>query len=171
MFDNGHRGLLERTLALILAGGRGDRLQPLTRDRTKAAVPFGGSFRLIDFTLSNCLHTGLRRIAVLSQYKFASLERHLRERWDFFRPETGGALALVPPQQRVNEEWYKGTADAVYQNIYTLREEARPYTLILPADHVYRLDYSSFVPSSETMAFSSSLTTSMPRLAAAVSRD
>lgn len=134
--------LLRDTLALILAGGRGERLFPLTQDRTKGAVPFGGMYRLIDFTLANCLHSGLRRICVLPQYKFASLERHLRQNWNFFRSELGESLALLPPQQRLCEEWYQGTANAVYQNIYTLRQEAPAHTLILAADHLYRMDYT-----------------------------
>ena len=141
----GRGGLLDSTVALVLAGGRGDRLLPLTRERTKAAVPFGGMFRLIDFTLSNCVHTGLRQIAVLPQYKFASLERHLRERWSFFRHEMGHSLTLLPPQQRVNGDWYRGTADAVYQNFHTL-EQVRPrYTLILSSDHVYQMDYGRLI--------------------------
>ena len=133
--------LNRRTLALILAGGRGERLYPLTRDRTKGAVPFGGSYRLIDFTLSNCLHSGLRRIGVLPQYKYASLEGHLRRGWNLFRPEVGECLALIPPQQRANDDWYQGTADAVFQNLYTLRQENLTHTLILSSDHLYRMDY------------------------------
>ncbi|MEW6751567.1 MAG: glucose-1-phosphate adenylyltransferase [Candidatus Latescibacterota bacterium] len=132
---------LNDTLALVLAGGKGQRLYPLTRDRTKAAVPFGGMYRLIDFTLSNCLHSGVRRIAVLPQYKYGSLERHLRLGWDFLKPEVGGSLAVVPPQQHVHDGWYRGTADAVFQNTCTLREEHPSQTLILSSDHVYRMDY------------------------------
>ena len=138
-------GLLDSTIALVLAGGRGDRLQPLTRERAKAAVPFGGVFRLIDFTLSNCVHTGLRQIAVIPQYKFASLERHLRERWSFFRHEVGHSLTLLPPQQRVSGDWYRGTADAVYQNLFTLQQVRPRYTLILSSDHVYHMDYGRLI--------------------------
>jgi glucose-1-phosphate adenylyltransferase len=136
-----HRESLSDTLALVLAGGGGERLEPLTRDRTKSAVPFGGSYRIIDFTLTNCLHSGLRRICVLPQYKFASLERHLRLGWSPFFTAPGEGLTLLPPQQRVNGEWYRGTADAVYQNLYLLRREAPAYTLILASDQVYRMDY------------------------------
>lgn len=130
--------VLKDTLVLVLAGGRGERLYPLTRDRTKGAVPFGGSYRLIDFTLSNCLNTGLSRIAVLLQYKFASLERHLRLGWGSL---LGEWLHIMPPQQRVTEDWYQGTADAVYQNIYTLRQEQPTHVLILSSDHLYRMNY------------------------------
>ena len=142
MFSHHHGEMLKETLALVLAGGRGERLYPLTQDRTKGAVPFGGMYRLIDFTLSNCLHSGLQRIAVLPQFKYASLERHLRLGWNFFHPEQGGSLDLIPPQQRIHDGWYLGTADAVYQNIYTLYQETPEYILILTSDHVYRMDYS-----------------------------
>ncbi len=137
--------LLKETLVLVMAGGRGERLYPLTRDRTKGAVPFGGMYRLIDFTLSNCLHSGLRRICVLPQYKFTSLERHLRLGWSSLFAGPGEGLALIPPQQRVNQEWYKGTADAVYHNIYTLLQEGPAHTLILSSDHIYRMDYGPFL--------------------------
>lgn len=130
--------VLKDTLALVLAGGRGERLHPLTRDRTKGAVPFAGQYRLIDFTLSNCLNTGLRRVAVLPQYKFASLERHLRLGWGAL---LGEGLHIIPPQQRVSEDWYQGTADAVYQNIYTLRQQRPVHTLILSSDHLYHMNY------------------------------
>lgn len=129
------------TLVMVMAGGRGERLYPLTRDRTKGAVPFGGQYRLIDFTLSNCVNSDLCRICVLPQYKSASLERHLRLGWSFLRPERGEGIEVLPPQQRVDEHWYRGTADAVYQNIYTLRQHAPAHTLILSSDHLYRLDY------------------------------
>lgn len=133
--------LLKDTLVIVLAGGKGERLYPLTRDRTKGAVPFGGMYRLIDFTLSNVLHSGLRRICVLPQYKFASLKRHLSHGWNFLRPELRESLDVIPPQQRINEEWYRGTADAVYQNLYTLEQEAPARVLILSSDHIYRMDY------------------------------
>ena len=133
--------LLKDTLALVLAGGRGERLLPLTHNRTKGAVPFGGLYRLVDFTLSNCLHSDLRRICILPQYRFASLERHLWHSWHFLRTELGENLSIIPPQQRVGPEWYKGTADAVYQNIYTLEQEAPRHVLILSSDHLYRMDY------------------------------
>lgn len=135
----------EDALALVLAGGLGKRLYPLTQDQTKAAVSFGGMYRLIDFTLSNCLHSGLWRIAVLAQHKLASLERHLRLGWSTFRPELGGCLEIVPPPQRIHEGGYQGTADAVYQNIRLLEQQAPRYVLVLAADHVYRMDYGKLL--------------------------
>ena len=136
-----YAGLLKDALALILAGGRGERLFPLTSNRTKGAVPFGGLYRLVDFTLTNCLHSDLRRICILPQYRFASLEQHLWRGWHFLRPELGENLSIIPPQQRVSAQWYKGTADAVYQNIYTLEQEAPRHVIILSSDHLYRMDY------------------------------
>jgi len=115
------RTLLGDTLAIVMAGGQGERLYPLTRDRGKPAVPFGGIYRVIDFTLSNCLNSGLRKIYVLTQYKSGSLERHVRIGWGpLFNHELGEWIQCVPPQLRVGERWYQGTADAVYQNIYLL---------------------------------------------------
>ena len=129
-------------LAIILAGGKGTRLDPLTRDRTKPAVPFGGAYRIIDFTLSNCLNSGLRRILVLTQYKAASLDRHISRGWQMLCPELDEFVMTLPPEQRIGEHWYQGTADAVYQNIYTI-ERARPeHVLILSGDHIYTMDYS-----------------------------
>ena len=133
---------LRNTLVMLLAGGQGERLYPLTKDRTKPAVPFAGTYRLIDFTLSNCLNSGLRRIYVLTQYKSESLERHIRTGWDVFSPEIGEWIATRPPQQRTGGDWYVGTADAIYQNIFTLEEERPHCVLILSGDHVYRMDYS-----------------------------
>ena len=141
MRDHMRVGYRQDVLVLVLAGGRGERLFPLTRDRTKGAVPFGGQYRLIDFTLSSCVNSGLRRIYVLPQCKFASLERHLRHTWSFLRPELDEILAVSPPQHSDNGRWYLGTADAVFQNIHTLRQEAAASTLILASDHVYRMDY------------------------------
>ena len=135
----------EDTLVLVLAGGQGRRLYPLTQDQAKGAVSFGGMYRLIDFTLSNCLHSDLLRIAVLAQYKFASLERHLHLGWNIFRPELGGRLEIVPPPQRTREGGYQGTADAVYQNIRLLEQQAPRYVLVLAADHVYRMDYGQLL--------------------------
>ena len=132
-------------LVMILAGGRGDRLRPLTEDRAKGAVPFGGQYRLIDFTLSNCVNSGLRRITILTQYKSSSLERHLRQAWNFLRPEFGESLDVLPPQHRVNREWYQGTANAVFHNLYTLERELPKHTLILSSDHVYHMDYESLL--------------------------
>ncbi|MEZ6047962.1 MAG: glucose-1-phosphate adenylyltransferase [Planctomycetaceae bacterium] len=132
-------------LALILAGGKGTRLEPLTRDRAKPAVPFGGAYRIIDFTLSNCINSGLRRILLLSQYKAASLNRHLNLGWRFLCSELDEFVDILPPQQRIDENWYQGTADAVYQNIYTI-EQCRPaYVVILSGDHIYKMDYSELI--------------------------
>lgn len=136
---------MRRVLALVLAGGKGARLEPLTRDRAKPAVPFGGSYRIIDFSLSNCINSGLRQILVLTQYKAASLDRHINLGWRFLCRELGEFIDVLPPQQRIDEHWYKGTADAVYQNIYTI-EKARPeYVLILSGDHIYKMDYSELI--------------------------
>jgi len=130
-------------LALILAGGKGERLHPLTIHRAKPAVPFGGKYRIIDFTLSNCINSGIRKIAVLTQYKSLSLNRHLGLGWEhLLNPELDEFIISVPPQQRVDERWYEGTADAVYQNIYFIEKEAPAYLLILSGDHVYKMDYS-----------------------------
>src|SRR5574341_1426715 len=107
-------------LAMILAGGKGERLHPLTLHRAKPAVPFGGIYRIIDFTLSNCINSGIRKIAVLTQYKSMSLDKHLRLGWNFFSGELNEYIISVPPQQRVGEKWYQGTADAIYQNIYMI---------------------------------------------------
>ena len=132
-------------LALVLAGGKGVRLDPLTRDRAKPAVPIGGIYRIIDFSLSNCINSGLRRMFVLTQYKAASLDRHINLGWRFLCRELGEFIEVLPPQQRVDEHWYRGTADAVYQNIYTI-EQARPqYILILSGDHIYKMDYSTLI--------------------------
>ena len=132
-------------LALVLAGGKGARLDPLTRDRAKPAVPFGGAYRIIDFTLSNCINSGLRRILVLTQYKAASLDRHINLGWRFLCRELDEFIDILPPQQRIDEHWYQGTADAVYQNIYTI-EKARPeYVLILSGDHIYKMDYAELI--------------------------
>jgi len=132
-------------LAVVLAGGKGERLYPLTRDRAKPGVPFGGSYRIIDFTLSNCANSGVRNIVLLTQYKSFSLDRHIQLGWNFLSHELNEYVYIMPAQQRVSEEWYLGTADAVYQNIYTL-EQARPrLTLILSGDHVYRMDYRGMI--------------------------
>jgi len=134
--------IFEDVLALVLAGGQGERLYPLTRDRGKPAVPFGGNYRIIDFTLSNCLNSGLRKIYVLTQYKSGSLERHIKQGWDpIFSAEVGEWVYTVPPQLRVGQRWYSGTADAVYQNIYLLEQERPQRVIILSGDHVYKMDY------------------------------
>ena len=135
------RNVLPRTVAFILAGGEGQRLHPLTRDRAKPAVPFGGHYRIIDFTLSNCLNAGLRRIHVLTQYKSLSLDRHLRMGWNIFSRELGEFLDIIPPQQRTSTGFYRGTADAIFQNIYTLERERPEHVVILGGDHVYRMNY------------------------------
>ena len=138
--------LQSKTLTFILAGGEGERLYPLTADQPKPVVPFGGVFRIIDFTLSNCLNSGLRRILVLTQYKAMSLDRHINLGWrHFFCRELGEFIDVVPPQQRIDEQWYQGTADAVYQNIYTLEKERPEYVVILAGDHIYKMDYAPFV--------------------------
>ena len=133
--------LTQDTLALILAGGRGSRLKHLTLWRAKPAVPFGGKFRIIDFPLSNCLNSGIRRIAVLTQYKAHSLIRHIQQGWGFLRAELGEFVELVPAQQRVKTSWYTGTADAVFQNLDIIRSHHPQYVLILAGDHIYKMDY------------------------------
>jgi glucose-1-phosphate adenylyltransferase len=138
--------LAQRALALVLAGGRGSRLKQLTDRRAKPAVFFGGKFRIIDFTLSNCLNSGLRRIAVLTQYKAHSLLRHLQMGWSFLRPEMNEFLDLLPAQQRLDEAtWYRGTADAVYQNFDILRAVGPRYFVVLAGDHIYKMDYSNML--------------------------
>jgi glucose-1-phosphate adenylyltransferase len=134
--------MLDQTLTIILAGGVGSRLHPLTRDRAKPAVPFGGKYRIIDFTLSNCLHSGLRRVLVLTQYKSHSLQKHLRDGWSIFNPELGEYITTVPPQMRQGEQWYTGTADAIHQNLYLLERSGAKYVMILSGDHIYRMDYA-----------------------------
>jgi len=125
-----------------MAGGKGERLWPLTKDRAKPAVPFGGIYRLIDFPLSNCINSGIRRIYVLTQYKSISLSRHLRMGWYIFDSELGDYIEVIPAQQRVGEQWYQGTADSIYQNLYTIETENPDYVLILAGDHIYKMDYS-----------------------------
>lgn len=133
--------LTRQTLALILAGGRGTRLQKLTEWRAKPAVPFGGKFRIIDFPLSNCINSGIRQVAVLTQYKSDSLIRHIQQGWGFLRAELGEYVDILPAQQRLTETWYSGTADAVYQNLDIFRRRDPEYVLILAGDHIYKMDY------------------------------
>jgi len=133
------------TLAFVMAGGRGERLMPLTRDRTKPAVPFGGIYRLIDFTLSNCVNSGVYKIIVLPQYKSQSLQDHLEEGWNFFSHKIGHFLKIVPPQQRVGLDWYRGTADSIRQNLYLIERYKPENVLILSGDHIYKMDYRLFV--------------------------
>ena len=134
-----------KILAMVLAGRKGERLYPLTRDRAKPGVPFGANYRIIDFTLSNCANSDLRRIVILTQYKSYSLDRHVQHGWNFFSSQMGEYVDIIPAQQRVSDEWYLGTADAVYQNIYTLEQERPDITLILSGDHVYRMDYRRLI--------------------------
>ena len=131
------------TLGVLLAGGAGERLFPLTRDRAKPAVPFGGHYRIIDITLSNCINSGLRRVYVLTQYKALSLNRHIREGWtNVVGQELGEFYELLPPMQRTGANWYMGTADAVYQNIYSIGSEQPKHVIVLGGDHIYKMDYS-----------------------------
>ena len=133
--------LAHDTLALILAGGRGTRLGPLTDWRAKPAVPFGGKFRIIDFSLSNCVNSGIRRVGICTQYKAQSLIRHVQRGWSFLDGRFNDFIELLPAQQRVTVDWYKGTADAVYQNLDLLRRHAPEYVLVLAGDHVYKMNY------------------------------
>ena len=135
----------DKTISIILAGGIGSRLNPLTAERAKPAVPFGGRYRIIDFTLSNCLHSGLRRILVLTQYKSHSLQKHLRDGWSIYNAELGEYVTPVPPQMRTGQSWYTGTADAIYQNLYLLERSGADYALILSGDHIYRMDYAAIL--------------------------
>jgi glucose-1-phosphate adenylyltransferase len=132
-------------LAIVLAGGRGSRLDPLTRDRAKPAVPFGGIYRIIDFTLSNCINSDLRKMLVLTQYKATSLNRHLDQGWRFLCRELGEYIEVIPPQQRIAEMWYQGTADAIYQNVYTIEKAAPRDTVILAGDHIYKMNYARMI--------------------------
>src|SRR5438874_832534 len=137
--------LVKDVLTLVLAGGKGTRLEPLTRDRAKPAVPFGGLYRIVDFTLSNCINSGLRRILVLTQYKARSLDRHIAGGWGFLSRELDEYIEVLPPQQRIDENWYKGTADAIYQNIYSIEKADPKYVVILAGDHIYKMDYGEMI--------------------------
>lgn len=137
--------LFDKILVMILCGGKGERLYPLTKDRAKPSVPFLGSHRIIDFSLSNSMNSGLRKIALLTQYKSLSLERHILYGWNIFHAESGGFIISLPAQGRVSEHWYEGTADAVFQNIYTIQQEKPEAILILSGDHVYRADYRKII--------------------------
>jgi glucose-1-phosphate adenylyltransferase len=136
---------MHNVFTMILAGGKGERLFPLTQDRAKPAVPFGGKYRIIDFTLSNCINSGLRKIAVLIQYKSHSLDRHIRAGWYILASELGEFIASIPPQQRISEDWYKGTADAVYQNLFLLDVDQPEYLLVLAGDHIYKMNYAEMI--------------------------
>ena len=137
--------LTRNTIALILAGGRGSRLKNMTDWRAKPAVPFGGKFRIIDFPLSNCMNSGIRKIGVLTQYKADSLIRHIQQGWGFLRGEFGEYVDLMPAQQRLETSWYEGTADAIYQNIDILRTRNPEYVLVLAGDHIYKMDYGAML--------------------------
>jgi len=138
--------LKQKVLAVILAGGKGSRLEPLTRDRAKPAVPFGGAYRIIDFTLSNCYNSGLRKILLLTQYKAMSLDRHISMGWSrYFCREMGEYADVVPPQQYIAESWYLGTGDAVYQNIFAMEAEQPQYIIVLAGDHIYKMDYAKML--------------------------
>jgi len=132
---------MKETLAFVMAGGRGERLMPLTRDRAKPAVPFGGIYRLIDFTLTNCVNSQIYKIIVLPQYKSQSLNEHLEAGWNIFSHKFGHFLKIVPPQQRTGPEWYMGTADSIRQNIYLIKQYKPQHVLVLSGDHIYKMDY------------------------------
>jgi glucose-1-phosphate adenylyltransferase len=132
-------------LVIVLAGGAGERLAPLTRDRAKPAVYFGGPYRIIDFVLSNCINSGLRHVFIATQYKSLSLSRHIRQGWTVVSEELGEFIEILPPQKRVGEQWYQGTADAVYQNLYSVVRENPKYVVVLAGDHVYKMDYQKML--------------------------
>lgn len=136
---------MRNVLTFILAGGKGERLNPLTRDRAKPAVPFGGIYRIVDFTLSNCINSGLRRIFVLIQYKSFSLQKHILAGWDVVSTQLGEFIDPIPAQQRLGEDWYKGTADAIYQNIYAINDHNPELVLILAGDHLYKMNYQKMI--------------------------
>jgi len=136
---------MKDTLGVLLAGGAGERLYPLTRDRAKPAVTFGGMYRIIDITLSNCLNSDLRCVYILTQYKALSLNRHIREGWNILGREVGEFIEVLPPMKRVSDQWYQGTADAVYQNIYSIGSEQPKHVLILSGDHIYKMDYGKMM--------------------------
>ena len=137
--------LLRDVAAVLLAGGAGERLYPLTKDRAKPAVGFGGPYRIIDFTLSNCVNSGLRKIFIATQYKAQSLNRHVRMGWSIVNTELGEFVDVLPPQKRVGENWYLGTADAVYQNLYSISQERPRWVIILSGDHIYKMDYGKML--------------------------
>jgi len=136
---------MQNVLAILLAGGAGERLFPLTKDTAKPAVPFGGAYRIIDFTLSNCINSNVRRIIILTQYKSLDLIRHVRDGWNILSPELGEYIEVLPPMKRVHEDWYQGTADAVFQNFQSIEAEGDEETLVLAADHIYKMNYQEMV--------------------------
>jgi len=137
--------MFRNVLTMLLAGGKGTRLDPLTRDRAKPAVPFGGLYRVVDFPLSNCINSGLRKVFVLTQFKSRSLDRHIRRGWNFLSSDLGEWIEVLPPQQRIDDQWYAGTADALYQNIYSIEKDDPDLVLILAGDHVYKMDYGDMI--------------------------
>src|SRR5271165_2935513 len=137
--------LTSGTLAVIMAGGRGERLKALTQHRCKPATPFGGKFRIIDFVLSNCVNSGIRQIAVLTQYKAQSLIQHIQRGWSYLRGELGEFVELIPAQQQIGAHWYRGTADSVYQNLEFIRSHNPTHVLILAGDHIYKMDYGPMI--------------------------
>ena len=136
---------MENLLAILLAGGAGERLYPLTRDTAKPAVPFGGAYRIIDFTLSNCINSDVRRILILTQYKSLELIRHIRDGWNILSPELGEYVEVIPPMKRVSDDWYQGTADAVFQNFQSIEAENPDAVLLLSGDHIYKMDYGDML--------------------------
>ncbi|HWB87265.1 MAG TPA: glucose-1-phosphate adenylyltransferase [Bryobacteraceae bacterium] len=136
---------MQNVLAILLAGGAGERLYPLTRNTAKPAVPFGGAYRIIDFTLSNCINSDVRRVFILTQYKALELIRHVRDGWNILSPELGEFIEVIPPMKRVHEDWYQGTADAVFQNFQSIEAEAPEQTLILSGDHIYKMNYREMI--------------------------
>jgi glucose-1-phosphate adenylyltransferase len=141
---------MEDVLAILLAGGAGERLNPLTRHMAKPAVPFGGTYRIIDFTLSNCINSNVRRIFVLTQYKSLELARHIRHGWNLLSPDLGEFIETIPPMKRIHHDWYLGTADAVYQNIESIIRQGSRYTLIVAGDHIYKMNYWEMVECHQT---------------------
>jgi glucose-1-phosphate adenylyltransferase len=137
--------LIRKTVTMILAGGQGERLSPLTKYRTKPSVPFGGKYRIIDFALSNCLNSGLRKVYVLTQYKSDSLSEHLHEAWNIFNAELGEFIYSIPPQQKIGNNWYTGTANAILQNMNLIKPSRAQNVLILSGDHIYKMDYLKMV--------------------------
>jgi glucose-1-phosphate adenylyltransferase len=137
--------LLREVVAVLLAGGAGERLYPLTRERAKPAVPFGGPYRIVDFTLSNCINSGLRKIFIATQYKAQSLNRHVRRGWNVVNAELGEFIEVLPPQKRMGEHWYLGTADAVWQNLHAIERERPRWVIVLAGDHIYKMDYGKML--------------------------
>jgi glucose-1-phosphate adenylyltransferase len=136
---------MENVLAILLAGGAGERLYPLTKDTAKPAVPFGGAYRIIDFTLSNCINSDVRRIFILTQYKSLDLIRHVRDGWNILSPQLGEYIEIIPPMKRISEDWYQGTADAVFQNFQSIEAEAPDIVLVLSGDHIYKMNYHEMI--------------------------